>query len=144
MNLAAIADAIAARFLAVTPPADEPAVRVATADPPAAHGALPAVVVYLQAGELETGNGTRAGTLEFRAAFYLAEAVDTAREGRRLLLWTAALIDVLRLAVQLGGTVAVATVDGFDVGLLPYAGRQYAGVEVRVNVVTSEGWAAVA
>lgn len=146
MDFSGDADAIAARFASGTlaPPAGETAVQVATGDAPQVLAGLPAVLVSLSAGELRAGNGSRQGALEYVARFYLAESADVATEGRRILAWASVLIDALKASAQLGGRVAQATVAGFTVppGGLVYATKVYAGIELRVHVVTSEGWLA--
>lgn len=150
MDFSGDADAIAARFASgtLTPPAGEEAVQVATAEPPNALGDLPAVIVGLSAGELDTGNGSRKGAIEYVARFYLAETADLPREGRRLLKWATVLLDALKGSAQLAGrpNVAVVKVAGFTIppdGML-YAEKRHAGIEIRIHAVTSESWLAVA
>lgn len=144
LDFAGDADAIAALFPSLTPPAGLSAIRSATADPPSALKMLPAVVVYPDTGELVTGNSSRAGAIDYLARFYFAQSSDLPRQSRVLLKWLGVLVDVLKTSTQLGGRVARAVVEGFTVGLLPYAGRQYAGIELRIRVTTAEGWVATA
>lgn len=146
MDTGAIADAIAARFASgtLTPPAGYSAVLTATADAPGRIANLPAVVVLPTEGELDTGNGVRAGRLEWSCRFYWAETAYPEQESRALLDWLEVLLDALRGAVQLGGTVARAVIDGYTVGSMSYAGDTFAGIELRVSTVTSEAWSATA
>lgn len=145
-DLYAISQAIAARFAAgqVTPPATFGNIRVATANPPNAMAALPAVMVFPDSGGFDTGNGTRVGTHTFTVRFYYAQAGDLARDAVAIQKWVTVLADQLRISVQLGGTVARATIDAYKIGYLNYGGKDYSGVEMTVGVTTTEGWAAVA
>jgi len=146
MDFAGDAAAIAARFASgiLAPPAGYAAIREATATPPQALGMLPALVVFLDDGELITAHGERAGGIDYLARFYYVQTADIPREGAALLAWASVLVDALKGSVQLGGRVARATVDGFTVGLLPYADLPHAGIELRVHVTTSEAWGATA
>lgn len=139
------AAALAALYPALTPPvapAGLIAIREATAAIPASWGMLPAVGIFLDGSEFVTGNGTRAGTTQYLARFYLGEAADLARDQDALMAWAAVLADVLKAHAQLGGRVARAVVDGLEIGLLPFAGRTYAGIESRIHLTTSESWLA--
>lgn len=138
------ADAIAAYFPGLTPPAGQGAIREASGRGPTTPGMLPAVVVSLDDSELDTGNGTRAGVTRYLARFYLGESADLARDLAALGAWASVLVDVLKDHVQLDGrpNVARAVVDGLTVGLLPYSSRTWAGIEIRIKVTTSESWLA--
>lgn len=144
VDLEAIADAIAAAYGGLTPPANRGAIRSSSADPDAALGPTPAVTVWVDSGDLETGNGSRRGVLAWIVRFHYQETADLGREARAVLAWLPVLLDALRTSAQLGGLVARATVDGFTVGILAYGGREYAGVELRVTTVLSEAWTAAA
>lgn len=145
-DLDAIATALATRFdgPAVTPPAGESDPRSSSANAPNELGALPCVVVFADAGGYRTGNGTRIGVHTFPVRFYLSETMDIERESARLRTWATVLQDQLRTSVTLSGTCDRATVQSYQLGILRYAGRSYAGVELRVEVETTEGWAASA
>jgi hypothetical protein len=71
---------------------------------------------------------------------------DLSRESTTLRSWLEVLIDRHKDLVHLGiPTVVAATrTIGAKIGVLPYGGASYAGVECRVQVVTSEPWAATA
>jgi hypothetical protein len=145
-DLYAISQAIAARFASgqVTPPATYQNVRVATANPTNAMAPLPCVMVFPDSGSFDTGNGTRIGVHTFTVRFYYNQAGDIARDAVALQKWVTVLADQLKLSVQLGGTVARATIDGYKVGYLNYGGKDYSGIEFQVSALTTEGWAAVA
>ena len=151
-DLYAISQAIAARFAAgvVTPPAGFQNIRMATANPPQAMPAQPAVIVFPDSGnvdELPSRAGTRVTTHAFTARFYYAQAGDLARDAVALQKWTTVLIDQLKGSVQLAGAIAYVTrvaVTGYKVGYLTYGGKDYSGVELSITCVTSEPWAAVA
>lgn len=136
------ADAIAALYPSLTPPAGLTAIREATARPPTTPGSTPAVYVTLDESKLETGNGVRAGVSVYLARFYFAEAADLARDSAALAAWATVLVDVLKDHVQLDGRTNVArcVTDGIKIGLLPYSGRFYAGIEQRIKLTTSEAW----
>lgn len=150
MDFSGDADALALRFTAAFCPAPTvagnvlPAIDSSTAESPNALGATPCCLVFLEDGDLVTGNGTRAGVIGYVVRFYYAEAADLARDARALLAWASVLIDALKGAAQLGGRVARAVVDSFTVGLVPYAGRTYSGIELKVLFTTSEAWGATA
>ena len=144
LDLAGDAAAIASYFGAVSPPAGEAAIAEATATPPQVPAGLPAVFVYLEDGEFSTGNGSRAAVITYNTRFLLCQAVDIATEAARLLAWAPVLLEALKLHAQLGGRVARAVVDGFEVGLITYAERSFAGIDITVQVTTSEGWVAAA
>lgn len=146
MDLNAVATAIAARFAAaqVTPPAGYINVRSSTADLPNALPPLPCVLVFPDSGDFQTGNGTRLGTHDFFVRFYFAQTIDLTRDMNAIRQWTTILTDQLKISAQLAGIVDRATVDGYQMGLLNFAGQTYSGVELRVHVVKTEAWAAVA
>lgn len=147
MDYLALADALAAPFdglAAPVSPAGLLAIREATGRPPGVPGELPAVYVVLDRSGFETGNGTRAGGHRFRARFLLQEAADLGRDAHALAAWAGILADLFRLRAQLGGLVARVVVAGVDVGLIPWAGRQYAGIDVLLDVTTAEAWLAAA
>lgn len=146
MDMDAVATAIATRYTAaqVTPPTGYNNIRASTADIPNQLPPLPCVVVFPDSGDFRTGNGTRMGGHDFLVRFYFAQAIDLTRDMNALRKWTTILTDQLKLSTQLGGIVDVATVDGYQMGLLKYVGETYSGVELRIHVVKSEAWAAVA
>lgn len=143
MDYLAIADAIAAYYPALTPPAGLGAIREATGRPPTTIGMTPCVYVVLDDWNLESGNSTRAGVARFLARFYLAESADLTRDAAALGAWAGVLLDALKDHVQLDGAlayVARVVVDGLTIALLPYSGRSWAGIECRIRVTTSESW----
>lgn len=147
-DIDALAVALAARYaLTPTPAGETAALRSASADPTNELGPdLPLVLVFADAGGYDPGNGTRIGVHTYPVRFYLGEAKVLERDVPRLRRWATVLSDQLRGAAQLGGaaTVTSARAIAYRVGLLPYAGRTYAGVEITVEIVTSEAWAATA
>lgn len=142
----AIAVALAGRFdpAQVTPPAGYDPIRLATADLPGQMTPLPTVLVFLDQGTFDTGAGSRQGGHDFLVRFYYDQAGDLARAQVALRRWLTILADQLRTSVQLGGIVATARVMGWKIGQLGYAGETYEGLELRVRIVTTEGWAASA
>lgn len=146
MDFDAIASALAARFAAaqVTPPAGYNNIVVSTANIPEELPRQPCVLVFLDTGDFETGNGTRIGGHNWLVRFYYSQETDMERHQVGLRKWATVLVDQLKTSVQLSGTVVVARVDGYTLGILNYAGQAYAGIELKIGVATSEGWAAVA
>ena len=144
LDFDAQAIALSARFDpgVVTPPAGYDNIVVSTADIPEALPRTPCVLVFLDQGAMETGNGTRLGKHEWTVRFYYGQVTDLPRQNVACRKWAGVLVDQLRGAVQLGGTVARATVDGYTVGMLRYGNGTYAGIELKVTTVTTEGWGA--
>lgn len=144
MDWQAISAALAARYApaAVTPPAGLEQIRSSTADLPQEITALPAVLVFPDSGAFDTGDGTRAGLHRFLVQFYLTQTVDLSRETNRCQKWLGVLADQLRTggAVQLGGLVDNCELATWRIALITYAGMTHAGIELGVNVTTSEGW----
>lgn len=136
--------ALAARFDggAVTPPSGYDAIVVSTADIPEALPRTPCVLVFLENGAMQTGNGTRLSKHEWTIRFYYGQITDLPRQNVALRKWAGVLVDQLRGATQLAGTVARATIDGYTVGMLRYGNATYAGIELKASTVTTEGWAA--
>lgn len=142
-----VATALAARYAAgaMTAPTGYTPMRVATADLPGQMTPLPTALVFLDAGEFQrSGNSTRMGSHDWFVRFYYNQAGDLARDQVALRAWAEVLIDQLRDATQLGGLVDLARVDGYTFGILRYADVEYTGIELRVHIVMTEGWAAVA
>lgn len=138
----AIAIAIAARYDAsqMTAPVGYTAIRSATANPPNAMPALPAVIVFQDNGSFDSGNGTRFGTAEYLVRFYFNQIGDLARDEVALRKWLTVLADQHRTSVQLGGLVVTIKTNSWRPGMLHYAGVDYSGIEFGVSVQTSEGW----
>jgi hypothetical protein len=149
-----ISQAIAARFVPalVTPPAGMQNIRTATAGDPAhplqAMPPLPAVVVTSIRGQRDLSrNTTRIFDHIFEARFYYSQAGDMTRDMAALNKWATVLVDQLRGAVQFAGSIPYVTrasVDGYHVGYLKFADKDYASIIFDVGVQTSEPWAAIA
>lgn len=141
----AVAIALAARFASptITAPAGYAAMRVSTADLPGQMTPLPTLLVFTEDSEFRTGNGMRQGVHQWLLRFYYNQAGDLARDMVALRAWANVLVDQLKGAAQLAGLVSVARVDGVHFGILRYADVEYTGLELRVQITTDEGWAAV-
>ena len=142
----AIAAALAARFApgTITAPGSYRAMRTATHALPNQLPPTPCVLVFPESGTFDTGNGTRTGSSEWTVRFYYDQASDLTRQSVALLAWLGVLVDQLRASVTLSGNVVTARVDGWSIGLLTYADQPYAGIELKVGMVTSESWSATA
>ena len=146
-DFTAIAAALAARYApgALTAPTGYDTIRLSTYTPAEAMLPLPCVLVFApESGEFATGNGTRTGTHDWVVRFYYDQAGDLARQAAALLAWAPVLFDQLRAAVTLSGTAISARLASYRIGYMQYAGDDYAGIEMRVRVQTSEAWAATA
>lgn len=141
-----IAAAIATRYTAanMAAPGGLPAVRSSSADLPNAIGAMPCVLVFVDSGMFDAGNGTRLSTLSFLVRFYLARRRDLPRETNRIRTWLPVLVGQHQQSVTLGGLVARVWTEGYRVGSMVYADRAYAGVELTVKARTSIPWTVTA
>jgi hypothetical protein len=146
IDVDALAVAIAARYAPgqLTAPGGLQTIRWSSASPPQGITITPVVVVSVAEGEFETGHGTRQGGQDWFVRFYLDKLSDLARQGPALRKWLSVLIYQHKTAAQLGGTVDVIRLMGWRIGVLPYAGIDFAGIELSVHTVTTESWAAVA
>jgi hypothetical protein len=142
----AIGAGIAARFApaAVTPPAGLGNVRRATADLPNQLTILPVVLVMPDRGALAPGNGSRLVEADYLVRFHFSLTKDLPRETNACRKWLGILIDQVRVGevVGVGPPIAVVRVTSYRVGILPYAGRDYTGVELGVRATLSHAWAA--
>jgi hypothetical protein len=147
----AVAIALAHRFDpgVTTPaaPAGEQDIREATANLPDALGPLPAVLVFTESGVFSGHGGggqLRLGAHTFRVRFYLELGVDLARDEVRLRKWASVLVDRLKVSVELGGVVKRSAVVAWSMGAMTYGAtpNEYSGVELVVEAITSESWAA--
>jgi len=134
----AIADAIAARFLGVTPPTGQPAIRLATADLPNGITLTPCFLVYEPDDDWhdQTASG-RSGTLTYKCRLILPQS-DEPRTQRAAMDWRTALYSRLDGQTHLGGTVASARVTSTATGTLSYGGTDWPSVEVTVVVSIRE------
>jgi hypothetical protein len=136
------ATAIKARFSSLTPPTGLRAIQW-IGDPPDKVGATPGVVVMLDEGSFDTGNGTREGHHDWTIQFLYAP-VDAAvpRAEVALRKWATVLLYVFQTAAQLGGIVDVVRLMSYSIGKFTYQ-QDYWGIELRVHVTTTESWLAV-
>ena len=144
LDFDAMATAIAARYPALTPPAGLVAVRKATGDLPQRMTVLPMVLVFPDAGTLEVGGGTRIGEHVFLARFYFARSKDLAREVNACRRWLSKLIDAHADGMTAGGAVTAVRTVGWRLGRLDFGANTYTGVELRLQVVTSDAWSPTA
>lgn len=140
--------ALAARFAAaaVTPPTSYENIRISTADLPGQMTPLPTVLVYTESGTFDTRVGDRQSMHQRTIRFYYNQTGDIEKDMKALRLWLAVLCDQLRASVQLGGALNITrcTVDSYKVGVMPYAGLSYTGIEIGVSFGIAEGWSSTA
>lgn len=144
MDVNGISTALAARFAPaqVTPPAGLTNIRKSTADLPQGLTQMPIVLVFPDSGAFDTGGGSRAGLHRFVVRFYFGLARNLARETNGCRKWLTVLADQLKTggAVQLGGLADNCELADWHIGRLDYMNKTYAGIELGVNVTTSENW----
>ena len=142
----AVATALAARYAPglMSPPSGQGALRLSTATLPQQASVLPAVYVFPDSGTLQYQPNGRQGDAVFKLQFLYSMGVDMARDSVGLRKWLGVLIDQLRGATQLGGTVAAARVTAWRTAKITYGGDEFNGIELEVSVVTVEGWSATA
>ena len=137
----AIADAIAARFLGVTPPTGQPAIRLATADLPNDITVVPCFLVNEPDDDWDAqGMGGRRGTLTFECDLVLPQS-DGPRTARVAMDWRSALHTRLDGQVHLGLTgsgVGPALVTRTAAGRRTYGSAEYPVVRVTVVVTVTE------
>ena len=134
---------LALRYAAVnvTPPAGLGNIRSSTAAPPNKLGAnFPQVVVFPDNGEFDYSTNDRIGLQHFLVRFYLAEIGDISRHTTALLKWLTVLVDQTYGAFQFAGqaTILAVRVMGWTIAPLTYATRQYAAIELSVEITTNE------
>ena len=142
----AIGAGIAARFApgVVTPPAGLGNIRRSSADLPNALTVLPVVLVMPDRGTLAPGNGSRLVESDWLVRFHFSVTKDLPRETNACRKWLGILIDQIRVGevVGVGPPIAVIRVNSYRVGVLPYARRDYTGVELGLRASLSHAWAA--
>lgn len=138
MNLADIADGLAARFApgVVTPPTGMKNITSSTPRPPNNIPNTPFVIAWASDGDVTLGAGSVTGTARFNVVFYFAKSDgDIPRQYDALLEWVGILIDQLYGAQKLGvAGVRKGYVVRWEIGVITYAGVQYEAVSMAVNV----------
>ena len=142
-DFAAIADAIAARFLGTTPPTGQPAIRAAYgSELPNAVTITPCLLVFEPDDEwTASGSATRRGTLTYGCYLVLGQA-DQPRTSKAMLDWRTALLSRLDGQVHLGlsaSGVGPAVVTKTGSGKLTYSEQEWSGVSITVVVTVTEG-----
>ena len=142
----AIGAGIAARFApgVVIPPVGLGNIRRSSADLPNTLGPLPVVLVMPARGTLAPGNGSRLVESDWLVRFHFSVTKDLPRATNACRKWLGILIDQIRVGevVDVGPPIAVVRVITFRIGILPYARRDYTGVELGARASLSHGWAA--
>lgn len=146
----AIAVALAVRFAAaaVTAPAGEANIQESTSALPDTITDEPTVLVF-PPSDITFGYGPslRKGVAEYPVRFYIYKVASTARNATLLNKWVSALYAQLDGQVHLGQSAAGVThavITRIQAGPLSYAGIEFHGIELTVEVHLSEGLNAVA
>ncbi len=146
----AIADAIAARYAGIGPPAGATrAMQSSSADVPQAIAPLtcPRVLVFMDQGRYQTGDvegpasGTRQGAHGATVRFFLRKLTpraDIEQASTELRQWLGLLVDRHLANARLGGLVEEVHLAGYRITVLDYAGHSFAGIELDVAFTTTE------
>lgn len=146
----AIADAIAARYAGIGPPAGYPrGMQSSSADLPQSMAAvfLPRTLVFMDQGRYQTGDvegpasGTRQGAHAATVRTYirkLAPKGDIKQAQQECRAWLGLLVDRHLANAKLGGLVEEIHLAGYRIAVLDYAGAVFAGVELEVAFTTTE------
>lgn len=144
----AIALAIATRFSSthVTAPSGETNVRTSTSALPDAITKEPTVLTYPPEVELSYGPSIRKAVASYPVRFYIYKIRDGARNATLINKWLTSLYAQLDGQVHLGLATYVthAVVRNISAGILPYAGVDFHGIELTVEVHISESLSATA
>lgn len=139
----AVAQAIATRFSSavVTAPAGETNVQQSTAALPDVISDEPTVLVFPPDVHFSFGPSSRKGVVIYPVRLYLYKVRDMPRNVALMNNWITQTYGVLDGQVHLGlsSYVDYARVTDVVVGPLEYAGVEYHGVELTVEVHVSEG-----
>lgn len=138
MNDAAIAQELATRATAVTPPAGYAAIRTAHAFPAEALGAIPAVVVFPGPDQIEYGGQTRRTVLSFNVRIYLDTIADIKRRSQALAAYRTWGRNLYNGTVTLGGLVDMTSVTATATGTETIGGVDYMVVELTVETTKQE------
>jgi hypothetical protein len=137
--------ALAARFGpgTTTPPTGYDPITISTGYLPDQLLPTPCVLVTIDQGTFNHSAGKRDGVGRWIVRFYFNQIGDLERDMAALLAWGTVLVDQLKLAAQLAGIVTQAKVMTWKFGILPYAGVNYSGIELGVDINTNEAWSPV-
>tara|TARA_R110000868_G_scaffold22336_5_gene91516 strand:- start:2301 stop:2735 length:435 start_codon:yes stop_codon:yes gene_type:complete len=138
MNDVAVAQALAARVLAVSGPAGYASVRNSYAFPPDAISATPSAIVISGTDQVEVGGQTRRTQVNFTVRIYVEPISDLARRMQLVGAYRTWVRNLYNGSVTLGGLVDQAAVVSTDVGAEEYAGIQYLTIEAQVECVKLE------
>lgn len=139
-----IAEALATRYSALTPPTGYTAIHAATSHPANAAVQTPYLIVWTRTGELiYESSDLRQSTIDFDVVLYLDRAQhDMPRETERIQKWVGVLIDATHGASMLGlggaGTVRKAFPVSWEIDDERYANPTYDIIRIRVRVWTED------
>lgn len=146
----AIASAIATRFSSsnVTAPSGETNIRLATHQLPDALNVEPAILVFPpESVDFSYGPSLRKAIVQYPVRFYIYQLRDNKRNAVLLNKWLTSLYAQLpdTLAhLGLSSYVNHAENTHMAVGPLTYAGTEYHGIELTIEVYIGEGFTATA
>lgn len=143
LDLLGIADAVAARYAAVSTPTNETVgIQGATARTPNNVPSTPYVVVELPSGDITLPmGGRRTGSHDFDVYFLLDRSSgDIPRDKVRLLRWLPGLLDATYGAMKLGLSPVVmkSAVISYEYGVYDYGGTEFHAWHLVVRVWTED------
>ena len=138
MNDAAIAQELATRATAVTPPAGYAAIRTGHAFPMESLGATPALVVFAGSDQIEYGGQTRRTVLTHTVRIYLDTIADIKRRSQALAAYRTWGRNLYNGTVTLGGLVDMTSVTATATGTETIGGVDYMVVELTVETTKQE------
>ena len=136
MDSYAIANAIAVRLKATSPPSGKESIKEATAELPDNISWFPTLLVSLPEPEyIEHTSRSTAMSLTYQATLLLARHDGSERRAHLLHDWTTALYKQLNGKLQLDlAYVSMASIDDWRGGVVTYEGTEYDGLVLYVNV----------
>jgi hypothetical protein len=136
MNALTIADALAGKFSALTPPTGYPAIRSSTARLPNNIPTAPWVLIMPPSGEVVLGSGELNHTINFTVRFHYAKhSGDVARDVTALLSWIGVLLTATFADMDLGiSGIRKAYPTTYEFVVATYGGDEYYGWDISWTV----------
>lgn len=143
LDMLAVADGLAAAYLAMTPPSGANPIATSTARLDNYPPRLPAVRVFPPSGATPAyGSGSRKITWPFTVRLYVTEHTDDLPQNIALLYrWLSVFLDATHSASKLGLAPVVdkaIPTGSVTVGSLEYGGAHFDGIEMEVSVWTTD------
>lgn len=147
IDFEAIANALVTQFSTAVTPTGSKALRKVSAELPGQIPAGPAIYVFPPELPFQYGRtGTRKVIARYRVVLYVDQTSDTKRNSTLLLRWQKALYPLIAAHLHLGLETYVnqARIAEITPGKVQYAGMEYEGLQILVDVHCWEPMNAVA